>query len=186
MQIYYKIIYFTILLIILWFIIGSWHSYVKYSLQIKLYDDALKLSKLLEKPLLVIGNPIESSTNHMFGSYGCGNICIDINGCNCNNNTIVIKNKLEDELHKFDDNSVIIFESETLEYVDDDKIDYVISEMYRISGKNIFSVHQLKPKSFLTLLKTSGYSLFNNLINKQVYTHKRLFSKYPPNNDYIY
>lgn len=161
-------------------------SYQKYSIQVDMYNQALTLSQLIGKPLLVIGDPTESATNYMFGAYGCGDICIDSAGCNCKDSVIIIKDKLEDSLHKFEDNSVVIFESETLEYVDDDKIDYVINEMNRISGKNIFSVHQLKPNTYLTTFKTNGYTIFNKFMNKPTYYHKRLFSTCPPNDDYIY
>ncbi len=167
-------------------LIYSYPSYIKHKKQIKMYKLAKRLSIQLNKPLLVIGDPAESSTNFIFGNYSCGDICIDMNGCKCNSNVINIKNKLEDELHKFKDNSVVIFESETLEYVDKDKIDYVIDELLRISNNNIFSVHELKPNSVLTSIKTNGYSFFNNILNKPIHKHKRLFLSCPLNNDYKY
>ena len=182
----HEIIIILVVLIILHFIIGIYHSYTKYNLQIKLYNEALTLSKQLNKPLLVIGNPLESSTNYMFGAYGCGDICIDMTGCICNENVINIKSKLEDELHNFKDESVVVFESETLEYIDDDKIDYVINELHRISGNNIFAVHQLKPNSYLTHIKSFGYSLFNKMMNKPLNKHKRLFTGCPPNSLYTF
>lgn len=165
-----------------------YESYQKYKLQIEMYNNALQMSRITKKPLLVIGDPLESSTNYMFGSYGYGDICIDMNiaPSNKNNNSLIIKDKLENVLHKFPDNSVVIFESEVLEYVDSDKIKYVIQHMERISDGNIFSVHQLKPGSLTTWLKTTGYSVFNKLINKNVYTHKRLFTNYPPYGLYEY
>lgn len=182
---YYIIIIFILNLLILLF-----HSYYKYYKQIKLYNLALQLSKETNKQLLVIGDPIESSTNFIFGSYGYGNICIDMNLDLSNkyisSNTILIKDKLENVLHKFKDNSVVIFESETLEYVDDKYINYVIQQLYRISNNDIFSIHQLKPNSIFTFFKTNGYSLFNKLLQKKIHTHKRLFSKCPPNNLYTY
>ncbi len=172
---------------ILLIMILSYQSYIKHKTQIKMYNLAKKVSIQLNKPLVVIGNPSESSTNYIYGSYDCGNICIDINGCECDDTTVInIKNKLEDELHKFKDNSVIIFESETLEYIDKNKIDYVINELIRISNGNIFSVHNLKPNSILTLFKTNGYSLFNKILNKPIYQHKQLFLTCPPNNKYKY
>ena len=93
-----------------------------------MYQRALDVSKAKGKPLLVIGNPKESSTNKWFGTYGLGDICIDMNKCESdevNSKSIVVIGKLEDELHKFSDNSVVIFESETLEYIDKDMYAYV-------------------------------------------------------------
>jgi hypothetical protein len=167
------------------------HNYIKYNKQINLYKKAYNLSKLTNKKLLVIGDPLESPTNYLFGIYGYGDICIDmnlnVNSKNIPDNTILIKDKLENVLHKFEDNSVVIFESETLEYIDNDKIDNVINELYRISNYDIYSVHQLKPNSILTLLKSNGYQLFNILIQKKSFNHKRLFKEYPPyNNLFIY
>jgi len=178
---------FFISLIILYLIL-AFQSYIKYKIQKKLYNEAYELSKLKNKKLLVIGDPIESSTNALFGSYGYGDICIDMNLDTSNKNiplnTILIKNKLENILHKFNNNSVVIFESETLEYVDNNQIEYVINELYRISNYDIFSIHQLKPNSIFTFFKTNGYMLFNYIFKKNIYKHNRLFKKHPPYNKF--
>ena len=137
----------------------------------------------------MIGDPIESSTNWLFGKYGYGDICIDMNidlSVQHKTDAVIVKDKLENVLHTFKDNSVVIFESEVLEYVDDDNIDYVIDEMYRISGGDIFSVHQLKPNNFFTTCKSAGYALFNKAISKPHYSHRRLFKNHPPGGLYEY
>ena len=166
-----------------------YESWIKKTKQNELYNEANKMSKIKGKKLLVIGNPGESNTNYLFGKYGCGDICIDLNGCICNNseqNTIIIKDKIENVIGDFEDDSVVIFESEVLEYVDDKYIDYVIREMYRISNGDIFSVHELKPDNILTKIKQNGYKLFNSLMGKPTFNCKRLFKSYPPEADYKY
>lgn len=174
------------LIIVLLFILFL-QSYNKYKIQMKRYSQAKELSLATNKKLLVIGDPLESSTNYLFGNYGFGDICIDMNldlNSKNTNGSVLIKDRLENVLHQFKDNSVVIFESEVLEYVD--SIEYVIREMNRISCGDIFSVHQLKPNSIFTYCKSRGYSFFNKLSKKPLYSHKRLFKRYPPYHDYEY
>ena len=85
-----------IIFIIFTGLILLYQSWIKKSKQNKLYNEANKMSKLKGKKLLVIGDPEESNTNYFFGKYGCGDICIDLNGCGCDNseNTIILKNKI--------------------------------------------------------------------------------------------
>lgn len=167
----------------------TYQSYIKYKLQISNYNKAKALSIKKNKRLLVIGNPMESSTNLLFGTYDMGDVCIDMNRCQSNetnSNAIIIEGKLEDHLKDFADNSVVIFESETLEYVDSDKIDYIIGEMMRISGGDIFAVHQLKPFSIATTMKQCGYKTFNYLLKKPVFEYNQLMITYPNKAPYSY
>ena len=167
----------------------TYQSYIKYKLQIRNYNIANQVSIQKNKKLLVIGNPLESSTNLMFGTYGMGDICIDMNQCKSNEtnrNSIIIIGKLEDKLKEFPTNSVVIFESETLEYVDSDKIDYIISEMTRISGGDIFSVHELKPFNILTTMKQKGYKAFNYLLGQPTDNYNQLMVSYPSKAPYRY
>lgn len=186
MELIFNLLKLLLLIIAITYTVLLFQSFYKSIVQKKLYKEAKEYSIEKNKPLLVIGDPMESSTNYLFGSYGCGDICIDANGCKCDTNAIIIKNTLEDELPNFKDNSVVIFESETLEYVDNRYINDVIENMYRISNKDIFSVHQLKPNSFLTTLKQKGYKFFNYLINKPIYEYQQLFNSYPPYGDFKY
>lgn len=164
-----------------------YQSWLKRSKQDQMYTKALQLSKTKGKKLLVIGDPGESNTNFWFGKYDCGDICIDINGCVCDDkSTVIIANKIENVIGSFDTNSVVIFESEVLEYVDDEYINVVIEELNRVSGGDIFSVHELQPDTLITTIKQNGYKFFNTITGKQSFNCKRLFSQYPPYGRYEY
>ena len=173
-----------ILIVILYFF---HESYEKHQKQQKGFELAHEMSRTTGKKLLVIGDPMESNTNFLFGGYSCGDICIDITGCRClkDDNTIIIADKIENAITNLSDNSVVIFESETLEYIDNDKIDFVIQEMERVSGGDIFSIHNLKPNKF-TVIKQNGYKLFNKLIGRQTFDCHRLFTEFPPHSKYTY
>ena len=182
------ILYIFLIVILIFNFILLIQSYNKYNIQQNLYKSAYNLSRKKNKKLLVIGDPIESSTNYLFGHYGYGDICIDMNldltNKNIPKNTILIKDKLENVLQNFQDNSVVIFESETLEYIDNNNIDKVIKELYRISNYDIYSIHQLKPNNIFTHFKANGYKIFNTILKKNTYYHNRLFKEYPPNNKF--
>ena len=67
------------------------------------------------------------------------------NGCECPRNTVVthIKADLLTSLQRMPSDSVVSFESEVLEYVDD--IENVVNELKRVTGSsdNMFAVHLL-------------------------------------------
>lgn len=134
-----------------------------------LYNIAKKKSIELNKPLIVIGSPVDNE-------YGCGNICIDLHGCkDC---PISIKNIIENELIKYKSDSYIIFECGVLEVVDNLN---VINEMYRIAGgkENIFAFHHLKNNIYSKILK-----LFYKY--KGEGDIQRVVIKYPPENYYLF
>lgn len=182
---YMMIVIIIILIIISFFFYESW---VKKSKQNTLYAKAYELSRYKGKKLLIIGDPGESNTNFWFGKYSCGDICIDINGCVCDDPSTVhiIADKIENVIGSFETDSVVIFESEVLEYVDQQYIDDVITELYRISGGDIFSVHELQPDTLVTTIKQNGYKFFNNITGKESYDCKRLFRSHPPYGRYEY
>jgi hypothetical protein len=101
------------------------------------YKRAYKLSKKLNKPLMVIGDPYNGRASKVLGkNYGCGDICLDLTGCpKCVNSS---KGYLEDTLPAFPDNSHVIFVSCVLEYVDD--VELVYDQLKRISGGDMYVV----------------------------------------------
>tara|TARA_B100000524_G_scaffold149929_1_gene75893 strand:- start:498 stop:1049 length:552 start_codon:yes stop_codon:yes gene_type:complete len=148
----------------------------------KLYIIAKKKAKKLNKKLLVLGSPKSISGKLMSNftkTYGCGDLCIDMNCCIDCKNTIC--GKVEDTLHKLESNKYIIYESGLLEVVDDNKLHYIVNEIYRLSGgkDNIYSFHHIQNfKFYIKYFWKHIYYLF-----KEGYI-QRFVIKYPPKNKY--
>ena len=150
----------------------------------KLYKEALEKAKKQNKKLLVLGNPYTISGNFITlvtETYGCGDICIDMNGCGkCKN---VISDKIENVLNKFESNNYIIFESGLLEVVDEDKLNYIVNELYRIAGckENIYGRHYIQNyKNYYKYFGMYGYSLLGEG------TISRFVNKCPPFYNYTF
>ena len=104
----------------------------------KYYNESLNLSKEMDKKLLVIGNPTAGFWNrNVKKAYGCGDLCLDIMGCDCENQ---IQGDLLKELKKMESDSFIIYESCVLEYIDQKDIPEVKNELDRVSGGNYYGV----------------------------------------------
>ena len=148
----------------------------------KLYEAAKKKAKKSNKKLLVLGSPTSISGKFMSSytkTYGCGDLCIDMNCCTGCKNTVC--KKVEDILHKLESNKYIIYESGLLEVVDDNKLNYIVNEMYRIAGskENIYSFHYIQNfKFYMKYFWRHIYYLF-----KEGYI-QRFVIKYPPKNKY--
>jgi hypothetical protein len=160
-QIILKILIIVVLILIINEII---QTYIRQIFRKKLFLEAENLSKILKRPLMVIGDPYNGIGSKFHGpAYGCGDICLDITGCpKCNNG---IKGRLEDKLSSFKSNSHVIYISCVLEYVDE--IDKVWEELLRIAGtsKNIF------------MINVSGYCLTAYLYKEQNYKAKRVIHR---------
>jgi hypothetical protein len=114
-------------------------NYTRYIRRKQIFQVALNKSKTLDKPLLVIGDPDNGTTNHLLGRcYGCGDVCLDITGCiGCPNG---VKATIEEYLPTLKTNSHVIFISCVLEYVKTENIDFIIQEIKRVSGDDYFIV----------------------------------------------
>ncbi len=136
MNIVFKFIIFGVILIIIYECVIAYTRYLKRK---RIYDIAKKASLDLKKPLLVIGDPDNGSANHVFGRcYECGDLCLDITGCpKCERS---IQSSVEDFLPKLESNSHVIFISCVLEYVDSEKLNFVISEIKRVSGNDFYLI----------------------------------------------
>jgi len=130
---------------------------------VKLYEQAEERAKKENKKLLVLGNPYTTSGKMVTiftNTYGCGDTCIDMNGCGSCKNTI--SDKVENVLSKFSSDEYIVFESGLLEVVDEDKLDYIVNEIYRIAGKkeNIYGRHYIQNhKTYYNYVGKHAYSL---------------------------
>jgi len=93
-----------------------------------LYREALRRALADGVPLVVVGAPDRGAT----AGPGCGDICIDIEGCAC-------PRQIQADITRplpFEDGSVVVFVSCVLEYVDD--FDSALAELQRISGGRLF------------------------------------------------
>ena len=101
----------------------------------RLYRRAKARAKELGKPLVVIGSPTAGVVNRYVGlDYGCGDLCIDLQGCaTCKNQ---VAKSVEEVLPRLKDESCVVFVSCVLEYVDD--VRPVWRELRRVSGGELF------------------------------------------------
>lgn len=87
-------------------------------------------------PLLVLGAPRTGFVNVLMPDYGCGDLCVDLEGCSgCERS---ITGRAEDVLPFLPDASAVVFVSCTLEYVDD--VESVWRELRRIAGPEVYAV----------------------------------------------
>lgn len=108
----------------------------------KLYLLAEQRAASLAKPLVVIGSPStgsllsRASAKFMGGNYGCGDVCVDILGCDTCPSSVSADALAFLALQG--DNSCVIFISSVLEYVHD--LPSVLKEVRRVCGTDYFCV----------------------------------------------
>lgn len=139
--------------------------------QKKTYKLAQRRAAETGKLLLVIGDPRAPNTiNERMPTYGCGDICVDLAGCSrCPASTRVLKMDLVEALRDMPDNSAVIYESETLDYLPSESITTAVREMKRVSGGDIFATHFVGVRTPLLLPKY-----------RDSWQPKRLIVSYPP------
>lgn len=103
------------------------------------FELAVQRAAALDRRLVVIGDPDAGMHTRLMRAYGCGDVCVDMNGCPKCPMTIVAditKGPIPDVL----DNSAVVFISCVLEYVTD--VDAALREIARIAGSadNVFVV----------------------------------------------
>jgi hypothetical protein len=139
------------LVALLWLTLGTEHvdtllgALTKLRMQRHVYAMARRRAKQTGKPLLVIGNPTGGFMNRFVQGYGCGDACVDLNGCECPHGGTSVKSDLLASLLRMRDDSVVSFESAVLGYVDD--IRAVVAELRRVTGGDMFAVHLLGTRS---------------------------------------
>lgn len=105
------------------------------------YNAAKETAKRKNKKLLVIGatdtGGISGQISSQLHLYGCGDVCIDMEGCRACEKSI--KGRIEDILPTLDTDSFVIYVSVVLEYVDD--LEFVIKELERVSGGDLYVVY---------------------------------------------
>jgi hypothetical protein len=108
---------------------GLWWAHRR-SRRTTVYEYAKAYARRLGRPLVVIGAP----EGGMTAGYGCGDYTIDLVASTC-------PNSIQADITKrlpFPDNSVVVFTSCVLEYVNN--AGDAISEIARISGGHMFFV----------------------------------------------
>ena len=155
--------------------------------QSAIYAMAARCAGATGKPLVVIGAPNAPGTlNTIFGcGYGCGDLCVDIDGAEgCPN---VAQMPIQDWLALQPDNSAVLFESEVIMYVPRDELDHTIDELKRVSGGDLFSSHS----NVIDLPKYIETGMPQQVREIDVYRMqcmrvpaRRVFIEFPPFADY--
>lgn len=112
----------------------------------RLWKAAKERARATGKPLLVLGAPGNGIVNFFFTDYGCGDLCVDLQGCpEC---PASIRGPAEVVLAQVTTPSVV-FVSCTLEYVTDPNL--VMGHLRRIAGPDVF-VATVEPTSLTSWL----------------------------------
>jgi hypothetical protein len=103
------------------------------------FELAVQRAAALDRRLVVIGDPDAGMHTRLMRAYGCGDVCVDMNGCPKCPMTIVA-DITKGPIPDVPDNSAVVFVSCVLEYVTD--IDAALREIARIAGSadNVFVV----------------------------------------------
>jgi hypothetical protein len=111
---------------------------------------ATRRAQELGRPLIVIGDPHAGAHTRLMPAYGCGDLCLDLNGCpRC------LRYRAADitqgPIAGIGDDSAVVFVSCVLEYVDD--LRAAVAEIARIAGdpRNTFVV-TVQPYTFTAAL----------------------------------
>ncbi len=100
---------------------------------------AVERAAALDRRLVVIGDPDAGMHTRLLRAYGCGDVCVDLNGCpKCP--VTVVADITKGPIPDIADNSAVVFVSCVLEYVAD--VDAALREISRVAGSadNVFVV----------------------------------------------
>ncbi len=103
------------------------------------FEAAADRAAALGRRLVVIGDPDAGMHTRLTRAYGCGDVCVDLNGCpKCP--VTVIADITRGPLPEIADDSAVVFVSCVLEYVTD--LDAALREVARMAGApdNVFIV----------------------------------------------
>ena len=152
---FYAIIIALLILMVIELILSIWRNYRRHDVFMKAKDKSVET----QKPLLVIGDPNSGFWNkNVTKGYGCGDICIDLRGCNACPDSIT--GDVLVELKKMPDNKYVIYESCVLEYIVDKK--EIKEEINRVSGGDYYEV-RINPSIFTSPLKNISFIEFGTI-----------------------
>ena len=132
---------------LLWLVLG-WEGslYVRRAAARQdLYNRARLRSRILNKPLLVLGAPDRAITSN----YDCGDICADIGPSKCPNSVQFDACKT----WPYPDSSAVVYISCTAEYVWN--LEALVKEAQRVSGGELYVV-RVEPQAPLTHVMTGS------------------------------
>jgi hypothetical protein len=103
------------------------------------FEAAVERATALSRRLVVIGDPDAGMNTRIVRAYGCGDVCLDKNGCPACPVTITA-DLTKGPIEGIADDTAVIFVSCVLEYVED--LDAALREIARMagSGDNVFIV----------------------------------------------
>jgi len=113
------------------------------------YQAAQRRAAELGRQLVVVGDPDAGMHTRMARAYGCGHVCVDLNGCpQC---PMSVTADITKPPLPFESDSVVVFVACVLEYVSDVEVAY--RELLRIAGdpRNLFVV-TVQPWTFTAAL----------------------------------
>ncbi len=102
------------------------------------FRTAAERADALGRRLIVIGDPDAGFHTRLMRAYGCGDVCVDMNGCpRC---PVTVVADITKKIPGVDDDSAVVFISCVLEYVVD--LNAALVEILRIAGShdNVFLV----------------------------------------------
>ena len=107
-----RLLWVITVVVFLWELIWS---YIRYRRRGLLYKQAVERSRMVDRPLLVIGRPTASTAQLLFGgaNYGCGDLVVDIlpaEGCKH------VQSDILEFLKQAESGSYVVFISCVLEY----------------------------------------------------------------------
>ena len=103
------------------------------------FQAAMERATALGRRLVVIGDPDAGMHTRLMRAYGCGDVCVDLNGCpQCP--VTVVADITKGPIPDVADDSAVVFVSCVLEYVSE--INSALKEIARIAGsaENVFVV----------------------------------------------
>jgi hypothetical protein len=96
------------------------------------FRTAAERADALGRRLIVIGDPDAGFHTRLMRAYGCGDVCVDMNGCpRC---PVTVVADITKKIPGVDDDSAVVFISCVLEYVVD--LNAALAEILRIAGSN--------------------------------------------------
>lgn len=114
-------------------------AWSRFDARTRLFMEAAQRARSLQRTLVVIGDPDAGTSTRLRRAYGCGDVCVDANGCPmCP--VVQAADITAGPVPGITTNSAVVFVSCVLEYVDD--LPAALHEVQRMAGdlENIYIV----------------------------------------------